>query len=241
MNRLLYMITGVSLLAAVACDDGKIYEEEKVISSDGMVAKLTGHITGINQWPEGYSLVLAGFKDGSDYAVTAKNISSSVDADGNVSCVLSGISEEVNTLELCVIDITRRRVVSLQTMDREATGDTLRMNAGNVDATPFGTIQSLIFTPTCANCHGASNTAAAGLYLTSGKSHESLVGQESAMLPGYKRVEPGNSAASVLYRVVSSDVSSQWPFDHTALILSNTTEGQNKLKLIKLWIDNGAE
>ena len=45
----------------MSCDDGKIYEESVVIASEGRVLSMSGRITGIDSWPDGYSIVVAGF------------------------------------------------------------------------------------------------------------------------------------------------------------------------------------
>lgn len=82
---------------------------------------------------------------------------------------------------------------------------------------------------------GASNHAAAGLYLTDGRSRESLVGVRSALVDGAMRVSPGNARASVLWQAVATDVSAAWRYDHTVEIPSESTR-----RLIEAWIDGGA-
>ena len=48
-------------IGTIACDDGRIYEEERVVVREGSVVRLTATVTGNDSWPAGYSLVLAGF------------------------------------------------------------------------------------------------------------------------------------------------------------------------------------
>ena len=55
-----------------SCDDGRIYEEQIVIPQEGLSLKMTGNICNIGDWPSGYSLVVAGFNEGSEYAVVSK-------------------------------------------------------------------------------------------------------------------------------------------------------------------------
>ena len=50
-----------------SCDDGRIYEEQIVIPQEGLSLKMTGNISNIGDWPSGYSLVVAGFNEGSEY------------------------------------------------------------------------------------------------------------------------------------------------------------------------------
>ena len=50
-------------MGLTACDDGSIPRKEHTATHTGFTAKLTGHITGADSWPEYYQLVLAGFGD----------------------------------------------------------------------------------------------------------------------------------------------------------------------------------
>ena len=58
------------LLAYItSCDDGRIYEKTETLSEEGRTLKMSGKINGISKWPDGYSVVVAGFSDESEYAV----------------------------------------------------------------------------------------------------------------------------------------------------------------------------
>ncbi len=50
------------------------------------------------------------------------------------------------------------------------------------------------------------------------------------------RVEPGHSSSSVLYRILSTDESAGWNYDHSVEVVAS-----EKLDLIKNWIDAGAK
>ncbi len=63
------------LLAYItSCDDGRIYEKTETLSEEGRTLKMSGKINGISKWPDGYSVVVAGFSDESEYAVVTKTI-----------------------------------------------------------------------------------------------------------------------------------------------------------------------
>jgi hypothetical protein len=64
-------------------------------------------------------------------------------------------------------------------------------------------LQREIFTPTCAlgGCHSGASPQA-GLDLTDGNAHASLVNVDSTLELGKKRVVPGDPAASVLFQAV---------------------------------------
>ena len=73
----------------IACDDGKIYDETVIVTGEGRTLKLTGQITGVESWPEEYSVVVAGFGDG-EFAVASKSVPASA-ADGEeLEVTLSG-------------------------------------------------------------------------------------------------------------------------------------------------------
>ena len=72
-----YILFGGCLLLLAyitSCDDGRIYEKTETLSEEGRTLKMSGRISGINKWPDGYSVVVAGFSDESEYAVVTKTI-----------------------------------------------------------------------------------------------------------------------------------------------------------------------
>ena len=90
MKREVYsFISGLLLFSclAISCDDGKIYDENNQTEREGGTVKLTAQINGIDSWPGGYSVVLAGFTPDNAFAQTAKGISQT--ADGTINMVLA--------------------------------------------------------------------------------------------------------------------------------------------------------
>lgn len=234
MKKMLLLLVALSAVLA-ACDDGRIYEKTVVIPQEGLTLKLTGNISGLDKWPEKYSVVMAGFTDDSEYAVISQSLSASVVDDGTVIATMSGIGEEVTSLELCVINRLRRRVASLYTLDEfEVVNDTVYMNVGTVDAGMYATIQDKVFDENCTACHGSSTSAAAGLYLTEGKSYDALVGKNSAVNPDMMLVEPGDAQNSFLHIVLNRNGDTH--HDHVDLLMNKAS----LLTLIDDWINNGA-
>lgn len=221
-------------LSLAACDEGRIYDDTVIGSRDGITVRLSGQLSGIGTWPGGYNVVVAGFDDRSDYALISKSVGVP-DEDGNVEVEMTGVGDGVVTLELCVINRLRQRVVTFASVPAGNTS-VVDIDAGVLDVSMFGAIQSSVFGTTCSNCHGASNHAAAGLYLTEGMSYGSLVGQPSVKDDAMLRVSPGDASSSMLYQTVAGDVSATWNYDHTKEIISVVT-----LDLIKDWIDDGAK
>ena len=226
-----------ALLAAMvgcqACDDGLIYEQEHAPEHTGYTAKLTAHVTGADTWPDYYDVALATFGE-SDYSRSQTTVHP--DAEGNVTLLLYNIGNDVRTVEFCVTNTLRRRVLTFASADvSSAVGDTIYLDAGEVDARMYAAIQHDVFNNTCAQCHGLSTTAAAGLYLTEGQSHGSLVNQPATSAEG-TRVIPGNAEESVLHKVIRPGNELGLGFSHEGMITSSIT-----LRLIDEWINAGAK
>lgn len=230
----------VSLLAAAAClsacDDGRIYTNVDV-DTQGRSAKMSGKITGLDNWAQGYTVALAGFTDDSEYAAISKVVTA--DADGNVSMVMSNIPDDVSSVQLCVIDRLRRHVITLKEADIEGIRDTIRMDVGTLDASMFGTIQQQFLNTTCVNCHGASNFTAAGLNLTEGHAFADMVDVDSKKVAGHKLVAPGDAASSVLHMVLNQESVAGVSMNHFDLV--SEKNAQTVLPLIDSWINNGAK
>lgn len=232
-NLTLLFIAAIALF--ISCDDGKIYETGIITGEEGIVVKITGNIDGLDKWATGYNVAVAGFGD-SEYAVVSKNITTINENSNQVEIVMSGVTTQVKTIELCAIDRLRKRIVSFKTIDCDLSSDTLLFNVDTIDAGMFNAIQQSVFNVTCANCHGGSNYAAAGLVLTEGKSYDALVNIPSKLNNGELLINPGEASSSTLYTILSSDISSSWGYDHSVEVLSTST-----LDLIKSWIDSGAQ
>lgn len=95
-------------------------------------------------------------------------------------------------------------------------------------------IQSKVFNQSCAisGCHGSTNTQA-GLLLIDGNSFSNLVNVQSTLFPSLKRVEPNNSANSVLIKILKGEISPRMPFNRNPL-------SPEVIDSIAKWIDNGA-
>ena len=239
MKKILFIFASVLVLQG--CDDGRLYEEEIPISPDGRTVTLTAHISGLASWPDpSMYVVLAGFNDDSDYALINKSVPLPQNEGGEVTVQLSGIKENVTRVELCVINRLRRHILSFYTIDEAAlsAGNEIKVDAGTLNIGMYNAIQERVFNATCVNCHGASTSAAAGLYLTSDKSHAAIVGNPSKKLPGMNIVEPGDAAKSALYETLSTDVSitDGWHYNHTAEVVD-----EGILAMIRQWITHGAK
>lgn len=207
-----WLLPVLAVLLASACDEGKIYEEEFDNTREGAVVKAEGDFSGMGQWDNGYTLVLAGYGD-SNYAEISKEITSG-------TIVLSGIPASVTTVEIGVINRLRQRVATFSSLPINALAtDTIHWAVGTCNSSVHAAVQKRIFNTTCANCHGGSNHAAAGLDLTEGKSYDALVGKASTKCSGAMLVAPGDTASSLLYTILMTDASASWAYDHSVEVL----------------------
>lgn len=243
MKKVVYSLLALLVLTLSACDDGPI-EKTTVVSTGGKVVKAEGTLSGFSTWSNRYDVALAGFTTEADneslpYASISKVVSA--DSTGRVSVVLSNIASDVTTVDLCVMNRLRQRVVAFTSIDvsNAAEGDTVRMDLGTIDASMLAAIQKGIFDASCTACHGANGNGAANLNLTSGKSYASLVGHASTKLPGQVRVVPGSSESSVLWQVLYGDASSTWGMKHGDML--NKERAAGLLQLLQDWIDDGAQ
>ena len=234
------MLIGFSLLGLCACDDGRIYPDTSS-SAEGKTVVLEGVLEGFDSWSSNYRVSIAGFEQADDeYASVSKVITASdIQEDGKALVELSGIKDNVTLVRLCILDRLRRHIVGFKEVDISEATEPVKMDVGTIDISMFNTIQQSFFNTTCANCHGASNRAAAGLFLTEGKSYQALVDVDSKKVEGKKLVETNNAANSVLHMVLTQQSVEGISMVHRDLVSEKNEE--TLLPLIDSWINNGAK
>ncbi len=220
------------------CDEGRLYDDTPTVA-DQEGGRVTVDVCVRNEdtWSDSYTLSIAGFEDGNDFALISKNISPSL-SDGTAHIEVTGIPAEVSTIALCALDRLRRCVTTFATVEYNAAqGQTAGydIDFGLCDMSMAATIQRDIFNTTCVQCHGGSNHSAAGLNLTAGNSFSELIGIASVRDPERMRVVAGDSGESLLYDMLSGDLSSGWRYDHSVEVVRS-----ERLELIRNWIDDGA-
>ena len=227
MKQMLFVLATL-LWTGTACDDGKIYETYQQMEEQGSVYKLTATLQGVDTWPDDYELVAAAFGD-SPYATYTKVIHAP-DREGEpVSVILSGV-REVSQVEICAVNRLRKRIVSFYQTDFTLQEDTLFVDAGTLNVSIFDGVQQ-VFNTDCIGCHGASNFAAANLFLTEGKSQASLVGVPSTRSEAGKLlVAPGSPDESFLLDVLTQPDAVR--HDHVDILSAKP----DKLTLIEDWI-----
>lgn len=224
------MAAAAVLLSLSACDDGKIYPEDVVVGGEGLTVTVKGEFTGCNLYDgSDFSIVIAAFNDGDNFATVSKPLT-----DGTDDITLKNVDPNASTVEICVINRLRERVLTLasQNVETSAGNADIIFNAGEINASPYEAINRQIFTTSCAQCHGATGVAAASLNLMPEEAYRNLVNVPSTVVPGEKRVAPGDAAASTLWQALATDISEAWRFDHSNLLTPERCE------FVKFWINN---
>lgn len=235
----------IAAMVLAGCDDGDI-QEKVVASQTGLKIAIDANLSGVASWPSYYSVAVSGYENAAnteeiaEYSVISKQMLN--DVDGKVHLTLGGIPTTVNYIEIGVINQIRQREFTIFqyefTEDDKKSRDTIRIDAGIVDAGIYNRIQKDIFDISCTRCHGDGNNAAANMHLTEGNSYSSLVGVLSSKETGLYRVYPGDSAASVIHRVLLNN----YPEVH--MPHGDILDAKQKSKLLKLidyWIEDGAK
>ncbi|MBQ3655521.1 MAG: hypothetical protein II956_01580 [Bacteroidales bacterium] len=231
-----------SVFCLAACDDGDI-EEKVSYQQEGIKVAVDVEISGVDSWPEGYSVTLSGFenekndKDIAEYSEISKQIIPN--GKSKMHLTLGGIPQSVNYLEITVINRIRQRAVTLWqyplSSDDKSSRDTIVFNVGEIKAGMFSYIQNEYFNNSCANCHGLGEHAAAGLFLTEGKSFAAMVGAKSAKRPDINIVTPGDTANSALHLILHGN------FPEVKHNHKDKLATEKDKELIDLWIMSGAK
>ncbi len=98
----------------------------------------------------------------------------------------------------------------------------------------FNEIQSTVFSPICAECHGAG-FASAGLNLEEDSSFAAIVGVPSTQVSSLSRIEPGDPDNSYLVQKIegTAAVGGRMPLGGPRL-------PQDRIDLIRQWVTDGA-
>lgn len=223
-----------------ACDEGDIVDEVFTDTTDHYVVEFTARVSGLDAWTEGYDVALAAFDGDSEYSVIQKQMAA--DSDGHTKIILSGVPMSAKTVEFCVTNKLRQRVLSFESIAidpaEHSPSDTIRFHLdGPVNVGMFASIQRYIFdgpASNCSLCHGAEN-GRAGLNLTQGASYAHLVGAASSRVSDAVRVVPGDAASSVLHATLAEGNPAGLRYDHSGLV-SDVLR-----RLVDDWIEGGAK
>ncbi len=216
------------------CDEGTVYPEET--PSHSMFANLSITIKGKEAWPQKDLIVLAAFGDDPSTPVSTTVIPEPT-ASGNTASVKLGLSGEEKTIAVSLVTkgTTRQVLYNFYTYQVDELKEDINLEVTEIDLASFGRIQKQIFDANCVACHGGSTSAAAGLYLTEGKSYNATVDITSSLSKeGKKIVCPGKPDESFVMDILQGDIVR---YNHSD-IFASTAE---YITLMKTWIEEGAK
>ncbi len=233
------------LTALASCDSGDIVEREPELEHTGLTAVLEGTLTGMQQWPETYDIALAAYAKDNVYSLVQKHVQT--DGDGKVRLELANISPDAATIELCVTDRLRERVLTFERIEvteamRRDTDTPIRLDVGQLDVGMFSAIRREVFEERgeCTRCHGTPERAAAGMSLLADYAYDHLVGHAAKVDPTQTRVLPGDAEGSWLVRVLTPGNGSLTRYkDHPNIL--NNEQDKGYIDLIRAWINTGAQ
>ena len=238
---LLSFIFSFLSLHLVSCDSGDIEEQSYTITDKGHTVKLTAVLSGIDTWESKYSISLAGFSTGDNYAQVVRSLPNTTPDGTRVEMILSNIGDNINTVELAITNRLRERIITLARVNLEDytnKKDTIYMDLGVTDVSKFGALQLGLFNMACIQCHGGNGGAgAAGLNLTEGRSFANLVNVPSSRKEGMMRVVGGNAQESLLHQMMAESGENLLHVNHTEILSNQFRENLNEVRqLIDEWI-----
>ena len=234
-------ILSLFTLPLASCDSGDIEEQAVSIEDKGYTVKLTAVLTGIDSWESKYSVSLAGFTTGDNYAQVVRAIPNTTPNNARIELILSNIGDEIYTVELAITNRLRERIITIARVnldDYTNQKDTIYMDIGLTDVSRFGALQKGLFNMACIQCHGGNGgSGAASLNLTEGKSYSNLVNIPSTRKEGMMRVVSGNAQESLLHQIASDGGENLLHVNHTEILTNQFRENLNEVRqLIDDWI-----
>ena len=229
MKRIYFL--GLAALAGwllPACDSGDIYPEDIEKNDKTVTGEFT--VTGLRALPVKNQFVLAVYHEGNEVPVITQAIVPP-EAGKPFEVTLLYVPDDATKVTVSILGKTWRTIYDYYSGDVPE-GKAVTIPAQAIDLLKYARIQQQVFSQ-CVQCHGGSNFAAAGLFLTEEKSYAALVGRP-AVHSGKSLVEPGVASSSALIDVLEGtlDVGT----DHTTI----SSLKEEDIDLLKAWIDEGA-
>ena len=237
------VLSGIIILSVFfSCDSGDIEEQSYATTEKGYTVKLTAVLSGVDSWESKYSVSLAGFTAGDNYAQVVRTIPNTTPDNTRVELVFTNIGDNINTVELAITNRLRERIITIASInmdDYTDEKDTIRLDAGVIDVSRFGALQKGLFDRACIQCHGGNGGAgAASLNLTEGHSYAQLVNKASTRKEGMMRVASSNAENSLLHQILADGGENLLHVNHTEILSNQFRENLNEVRqLIDEWIN----
>lgn len=211
-----------------ACDSGDIYAEGTKKNDKTVTAQIT--IKGVKALPEDNKLVLAAYYADEDVPVITQTITSESEGE-TITVVLNYVPDDATRITISLLNKTWREIYTFYD-GAMPEGKLVDIPAQTVNLLTYNRIQQQLFSQ-CIQCHGASTSAAAGLFLTEGSSYPNLVSHAS-INSDKMRVEPGFISQSFLVDVLDGNITLRYKHSNISSLK------KEDITLLKAWIESGA-
>ncbi len=230
-----FLILPTFALLFVACDSGDIYPEENQNFAN-IEVDATFSFSNLNAFPEqDYQILFGCFEENTAKPITSKTIQKAKNENEPVFVSMEKIPINTKYIRLVLSNIkTGTTVFTFFEKELEnIPAEKITIKDQNINLLQYKRIQQQVFSQ-CIQCHGGSERAAAGLYLTEGKSYDHLY-QIRSKTSTKLRVEPFSVANSYIMDVLKEKT---LVAPHTSIF---TTISPDDITLIEEWIKTGAE
>ncbi len=235
MNRnqtILSLFFTVCLLLT-SCDDGDIHLRNAGGAKGGTVIMRVS-FSDLQAWPSAYQIVLAAYGKDMENPLMSKQIPEPKSEEQMVELDLNGLPEETEMVAVSLLTKGRKRICNFYAYQLDRVDTDIVLPVERISLAAFSRIQQQIFNSYCTACHGVGERAAAGLFLTEGKSHAALVDIPANLSgTGKMRVKPEEWRQSFLIEVLTEDI---LKYNHTDVLPQDEL-----LTVLKTWISNGAD
>ena len=227
------LLAGVALALLSSCDSGDIYEQEGG-EQGGLTCKINAVFKNVasSTWPKDYQIVIASYTDDPEYPASFLSIEKPATND-TVSISLSNIPESAEYVTISLVNKGRKRVCDFIMIPNED-GAFKANSVMVVDLLDYNRVQNQFFS-NCVNCHGGGERVAANLNLTEGNSYGSIVDKNSTKEPSMKLIASGDVDNSFILKVLETDVSASWHYNHRNVSFNSEDED---IALLKSWISS---
>lgn len=228
-------LTMIILIGGTACDSGDIYPKEEEYEKIYVSVSASLAFKNINAFPESYDILFVTFGNNDDSEPLSFKEISKPSADGIVNVSFPDLHEGTKGVGVWLVSKTsRKKMYAFYEKDfGETPKEDVVLPSQSIDLISFGRLQKQVFSQ-CIACHGGGASAAAGMFLTEGKTYDNIVNIPAKHNSAKMRIKPGSILNSYLIDVLKGEV--LVPMHGSLSSLKD-----DDISLVEEWIVNGAE
>lgn len=228
-------LTMTIILGYTACDSGDIYPKEEEYEKIYVSISASFAFKNIDAFPDSYNILFVTYESKDDLVPLSYKEIAQPSADGIVNVSFPNLPEGTKGIGVWLTDKTsNKKMFSFYENNFEETPkEDIVLPAQDINLITFGRLQRQVFNQ-CIACHGGGASAAAGLYLTEGKTYEHIVNVQAKHNSAKMRIKPGSILNSYLIDVLKGEALAPM---HGSL----SSLKDDDVSLVEEWVENGAE